>query len=103
MICSGTSAFPVTTSRMHSAVAEGRERQDAQTHAAFREHSQEAAPLTCLWTAWRRTVNFVVVPIDRQPSFGFWLQADSAAEARKLVALNVPSMSSADIPDLAEC
>ena len=48
-------------------------------------------------------MNFVVVPIGRQPSFGFWLQADSADEARRLVALNVPSMSSAAIPDLAEC
>jgi hypothetical protein len=48
-------------------------------------------------------MNFVVVPIDRQPSFGFWLQADSAEEARRLVALNVPSMGSASLPDLAEC
>jgi hypothetical protein len=48
-------------------------------------------------------VNFVVVPIGRQPSFGFWLQADSAQEARRLVALNVPSMGSAGNPDLAEC
>jgi hypothetical protein len=44
-------------------------------------------------------MNFVVVPIGRQPSFGFWLQADSAEEARGLVALNVPSISSAAIPD----
>jgi len=47
-------------------------------------------------------VNFVVVPTGRQPSFGFWLQADTAEEARRLVALNVPCMGSA-IPDLAGC
>jgi hypothetical protein len=48
-------------------------------------------------------MNFVVVPIDRQPSLGFWLQADSAEEARRLVALNVPDMSSTGIHDIAEC
>jgi hypothetical protein len=49
------------------------------------------------------SMNFVVVPIGRQPSFGFWLQADSADEARRLVALNVPDMGSASIPDLVDC
>ena len=48
-------------------------------------------------------MNFVVVPTDRQPGFGFWLQADSAEEAKRLVALNVPSMSITGIRDLAEC
>ena len=48
-------------------------------------------------------MNFVVVQIGRQPNFGFWLQADSAQEARRLVALNVPSMGSAGNPGLAEC
>jgi hypothetical protein len=48
-------------------------------------------------------VHFVVVPIGRQLGFGFWLQANSAEEARRLVALNVPSMASAGNPDLAEC
>ena len=32
-------------------------------------------------------MNYVVVPRGREPSFGFWLQADSVDEARRLVAL----------------
>jgi len=48
-------------------------------------------------------MNFVVVPLGGHPSFGFWLQADSAEEARRLVALNVPCVSSPDIRNLAEC
>ena len=48
-------------------------------------------------------MNFVVVPIGRNRKFGFWLQAESAEEARKLVSLNVPEMGSVTNPDSAEC
>jgi len=48
-------------------------------------------------------MNFVVVPMGRQPSFGFWLQADSADEARRLVALNIPDMGTTGVPDSAGC
>jgi hypothetical protein len=48
-------------------------------------------------------MNFVVVPIGRNRKFGFWLQAESAEEARKLVSLNVPEMGSVTDPDSAEC
>jgi len=48
-------------------------------------------------------VNFVVVPMGRQPSFGFWLQAESAEEAKRIVALNIPDIDSAGFPDCAGC
>jgi hypothetical protein len=49
------------------------------------------------------TVLFVVVPIGRQPKFGYWLQAENAEEARKLVSLNVPEMETVTNLGLAEC
>ena len=48
-------------------------------------------------------MNFVVVPRDRNRKFGFWLRAESAEEARKLVSLNVPEMGSVTNPDAADC
>jgi hypothetical protein len=48
-------------------------------------------------------MNFVVVPTGRNPKFGFWVRAGDAEEARKLVSLNVPDMSSVINPNLAEC
>jgi len=48
-------------------------------------------------------VQFVVVPINRQPDMGFWLQADSPEEARRLVSLNVPDMESAVDASFAYC
>jgi len=48
-------------------------------------------------------VHFVVVPIGRSLKFGFWLQAEDAEEARKLVSLNVPEMSGVTNPILAGC
>ena len=48
-------------------------------------------------------MNFVVFPTEEKRGVGFWLQADSAEEARRLVALNVPCMSSAINPDVVEC
>jgi hypothetical protein len=57
--------------------------------------------------AYRKTreilVHFVVVPINRQPDMGFWIQADSPEEARRLVALNVPNMENAEHPSFAQC
>jgi hypothetical protein len=47
--------------------------------------------------------NFVVVPTGRRPEFGFWLQAESSEEARKLVSLNVPNMGGVTGPSSAEC
>jgi hypothetical protein len=48
-------------------------------------------------------MNFVVVPMGRNRKFGFWLRAESAEEARRLVSLNVPEMSGVTNPDAAEC
>ena len=48
-------------------------------------------------------MHFVLIPVGTQLGCGFWLQADTPEEARRLVALNVPSMSSAGNPDLVEC
>lgn len=48
-------------------------------------------------------MNFVVVPVGRNPKFGFWVQAEDAEEARKLVSLNVPEMAGVTIPDHAQC
>lgn len=48
-------------------------------------------------------MTFVVVPTGRNPKFGFWLQADSAEEARRLVSLNVPEMSGVTNPSHAAC
>jgi hypothetical protein len=48
-------------------------------------------------------MHFVVVPKGRSRKFGFWLRAESAEEARRLVSLNVPEMGSVTNPDAAEC
>jgi hypothetical protein len=48
-------------------------------------------------------MNFLVVPIGRNPKFGFWLQAANAEEARMLVSLNVPEMGSVTNPGHAAC
>ncbi len=48
-------------------------------------------------------MNFVVVPTGRNRKFGFWVQAGSKEEARKLVSLNVPEMGGVTSPDRAEC
>ena len=46
---------------------------------------------------------FVVVPVGRNPKFGFWLQAGDEEEARTLVSLNVPNMASVTNPAFAQC
>jgi hypothetical protein len=51
----------------------------------------------------RVAMNFLVVPVGRNPKFGFWLQAGDAEEARKLVSLNVPEMAGVTNPALARC
>jgi hypothetical protein len=48
-------------------------------------------------------MNFVVVPVGRNPIFGFWVRADDAEEARRLVALNVPEMTGVTDPSRAQC
>lgn len=48
-------------------------------------------------------MNFVVVPIGRSPAAGFWLQAETSEEARKLVSLNVPDMGRVTEAGYAEC
>ncbi|CAH2397682.1 hypothetical protein MES5069_180038 [Mesorhizobium escarrei] len=49
------------------------------------------------------SVHFLVVPVNRQPDMGFWLQADSPEEARRLVSLNVPQMEYATNEGYATC
>jgi hypothetical protein len=49
------------------------------------------------------TTNFVVVPVGRNPIFGFWVRANDAEEARRLVALNVPEMAGVTDPNRAQC
>jgi hypothetical protein len=49
------------------------------------------------------TMTFVVIPIGSNPRFGFWLRAKDAAEARRLVSLNVPNMLGVIDPSLAQC
>jgi hypothetical protein len=49
------------------------------------------------------TMTFVVIPIGRNPRFGFWLRAEDAAEARRLVSLNVPDMTGVTDASIAQC
>lgn len=46
---------------------------------------------------------YVVLLAGRSVGSGYWVQADSADEARRLVALNIPGMGMARDPDFAEC
>lgn len=48
-------------------------------------------------------MSFVVVPVGRNPIFGFWVKAADAEEARRLVALNVPDMAEVTDPNHAQC
>ena len=48
-------------------------------------------------------VNYVVFLAGRDIGSGFWVQADSVQEARRLIALNVPSMGNARSANLTEC
>jgi len=48
-------------------------------------------------------MRFIVVPINARPEMGFWLQADSTEEARRLVSLNVPLMGRAVESNFATC
>jgi hypothetical protein len=48
-------------------------------------------------------MTFRVVPIGRNPKFGFWVRAETAEEARLLVSLNVPEMAAVTNPSLAAC
>ena len=58
---------------------------------------------TCSFRGYGADVNFVVIPIGRNPKFGFWLQAADSGEARKLVSLNVPGMAGVTDLKLAHC
>jgi hypothetical protein len=48
-------------------------------------------------------MHFLVVPVNRRPGMGFWVQADDADEARLLVSLNVPGMENAVSLMFASC
>ena len=48
-------------------------------------------------------MHFIVVPIGRHPDMGFWLQAATPEEARRLVSLNVPHMEDAIHTSFATC
>jgi hypothetical protein len=75
----------------------GGAKQNPSVAAGVGEHRSEAGAAGVL------AMNFVVVPIGRNPRFGFWLKAADADEARKLVSLNVPEMAGVTDPDLAQC